>query len=131
MGKLKEKIRIIWAIGSKDLIDAFKNRTTLGLVLTALAFLIFFRFMPQLESADVQPRLAVYDQGVSRWIARWEIESDFDVISLESQEAMERYVGNKSFVVLGVTLPENFDKMIENGEIPDLQGYIVHWVSEE
>ena len=130
MGKLMEKIRIIWAIGSKDLIDAFKNRTTLGLVLSALAFLILFRFMPQLESADVQPRLAVYDQGASRWITRWEIESDFDVIRLESREAMVRYVGNKNFVVLGLILPENFDQIIENGEIPDLQGYIVHWVSE-
>lgn len=131
MGKLKEKARIIWAIGSKDLIDAFKNRTTLGLVLSALAFLIFFRFMPQLESGDVQPRLAVYAQGASRWIARWEIESEFDVIRLDSREAMERYVGNKSFVVLGLIIPENFDQLIENGELPELQGYVVHWVSEE
>ena len=130
MGKLKDKVRKVWAIGSKDLIDAFKNRTTLGLVLTALAFLLFFRFMPQLESADVQPRMAVYDQGASPWRARWEIESEFDVIRLESQDAMERYVGNKSFVVLGLILPENFDLMIEKGETPELEGYIVHWVSE-
>jgi ABC-2 type transport system permease protein len=129
--KLSQKIGRIWAIGSKDLVDAFKNRTTLGIIVTALVFVVLYRFLPQFESLGESPRLALYDIGQSEWVAGWEVQSEFVVMEFASQDETERYVAGVSIPVLGLVLPENFDQIISSGGAVTLEGYIAHWIPEQ
>jgi ABC-2 type transport system permease protein len=129
--KLNSKIRRIWAIGSKDLVDAFKNRTTLGILVTALAFVVLYRFLPQLEASDILPRLALYDSGQSEWVAGWDVQPEFDLIEMESQDGTERYVAGQSIPVLGLILPQDFDQTISGGGGVTLEGYMAHWLPEK
>jgi ABC-2 type transport system permease protein len=129
--KLNSKIRRIWAIGSKDLVDAFKNRTTLGILVTALAFVVLYRFLPQLEAGDILPRLALYDSGQSEWVAGWDVQPEFDLIEMESQDGTERYVAGQSIPVLGLILPQDFDQTISGGGGVTLEGYMAHWLPEK
>ncbi|NIS80203.1 MAG: ABC transporter permease [Anaerolineales bacterium] len=126
MKTFNERLRVIWAIASKDFLDAFKNRTILSQFLTVLFLVVVYRFLPEFESKDVLPRLAVYDQGRSQWVVRWEGNQDFDLIRAETQESMERYIADKDFAILGLVLPADFDQMVERGGIM-LDGYVVHW----
>ena len=129
--KLSDRLSIIWAIGSKDLVDAFKNRTTLGIIVTALVFVVMYRFLPQFESMGELPRLALYDMGQSEWVAGWEVQSEFVVMEFASQDETERYVAGVSIPVLGLVLPENFDQAISSGGAVTLEGYIAHWIPEQ
>jgi len=129
--KLSDRLSIIWAIGSKDLVDAFKNRTTLGIIVTALVFVVMYRFLPQFESMGELPRLALYDMGQSEWVAGWEVQSEFVVMEFASQDETERYVAGVSIPVLGLVLPENFDQAISSGGAVTLDGTIAHWIPEQ
>jgi len=128
--KLSDRLSIIWAIGSKDLVDAFKNRTTLGIIVTALVFVVMYRFLPQFESMGELPRLALYDIGQSEWVAGWEDQSEFVVMEFASQDETERYVAGASIPALGLVLPENFDQIISSGGAVTLEGTIAHWIPE-
>jgi ABC-2 type transport system permease protein len=129
--KLTDRVSIIWAIGSKDLVDAIKNRTILGIIVTALIFVILYRFLPQYEASAELPRLGLYDKGHSEWVSDWDIQPEFVVMEMASRDETERYVAGQSIPVLGLVLPIDFDKTISSTGGMVLEGYMAHWLSEE
>ncbi len=123
-------LRIVWAIASKDIVDAIRNKTTLSTILSVLFLVVFYRLMPAWESGDTLPRLAIYDAGGSSLAAQLKDSTEFDLIETSSQENMIAYVGNKDIVVMGLTLPVDFDQLLASGEELELQGYAVHWATD-
>jgi len=128
--KLRESLRIIWAITAKDIADAVKNRITLSTILMVLFMIVFYRYLPALQNGDIPPRLAVYDVGSSRLVAELENNTQFDLVETSSQQGMERYLGDKDIVVLGLVLPADFDQALESGERVELDGHVVHWATD-
>lgn len=124
-------LRVIRTIATKDLIDAFKNRNILSLMFSVFMIVGLYRLLPAFESNETPPRLAVYDQGDSDWIARWDIDPDFDLVTTETQDDMERYVADKDIVILGLVLPEDFDQRVEVKKGVTLDVYVIHWASDE
>jgi ABC-2 type transport system permease protein len=129
--KLTERVSIVWAIGSKDLVDAFKNRTILGIIITAVIFVVLYRLLPQYESQIELPRLGLYDMGHSEWVANWDAQPEFIVMEMASRDRIERYVAGQSIPVLGLVLTENFDQTISGMGGMTLEGYMAHWLSEK
>jgi hypothetical protein len=103
----------------------------LSTILSVLFMMVVYRMLPSLENANIPPRLALYDAGQSRLVTELENNLEFDVISLDSHADMERYVGDKDIVMLGLTLPDQFDQRLASDEPIDLEGYVVHWASKE
>jgi hypothetical protein len=68
-------LRIIWTIARKDIIDALKNRTNLGVIFSALFLMLVFHDMPELENGDFLPRIVIYDNGNSSLVSQ--LESNF------------------------------------------------------
>jgi ABC-2 type transport system permease protein len=126
-----DNLYMVWAIAAKDIVEAVKNKNTLGIILPVLFLIVFYRYLPALESADVLPRLSLYDAGESQLVAELENSLEFDVYVAHSQDNMEAYVGNKDIVMLGLTLPADFDQTLATAEQVELDGYVVHWASEE
>ena len=124
-------LRIIGTIAAKDLLDAFKNRSILSLMFSVFMMVALYRFLPQFESGETPPRLVVYDQGDSQWIARWDADPSYDLVTTVSMDEMERYVADRDFVVLGLVLPADFDRRIESGERITLDAYVIHWASDD
>jgi hypothetical protein len=129
LSKYRDSLRIILAIAAKDILDAWKNRVILSQIITVLFTIVLLRYLPAIESGDVRPRIAVYDAGDSALIARLEESTQFDLVLTSSQEDMERYMGDKDIIVLGVVLPSNFDERIAIGGDILLDGYLVQWIS--
>jgi ABC-2 type transport system permease protein len=123
--------RIIWAIAAKDISDAIRNKTTLSAVLSAALLILFFRFLPALESGDALPRLALYDAGNSALISALQESEELDLVTASSLEEMERYLGDKDLVVLGLALPPDVDDRLKREDALTLAASVVHWVSEE
>ncbi len=129
--KFGEGLRVILAIVAKDLLEAVKNKTILSMFLTAMILLLVNKTAPSLWNADRPPVLAVYDAGSSSLVADLEESDQFNTRRMESQEELEWYLGYESFLILGVTLPAEFDQRLEIGEELTLDGYIVHWANED
>lgn len=127
---LTENLRIIWIIASKDILDAIRNKTTLSVIITVLFLVVVYRFLPAWESGDLPPRLSLYDGGNSHIVPELEKATKFDVFVAPSAEIMEIYAVDKDMVILGISLPENFDQMVASKEQIELQGHIVHWASD-
>ena len=67
--RFTKNIRIIWAITSKDLVDALKNKNIITLVVTCILVVIMYRYLPALTAEDGPPALLVYDQVGSEFAA--------------------------------------------------------------
>ena len=63
-----ENLRIVWAITSKDLIDALKNKNVISLVVTSLMVVVLYRYLPALIAEDGPPALLLYDAGESEFV---------------------------------------------------------------
>ena len=128
---LWEDLRIIWAITSKDMLDAVKNRTTLGLLLSVLFIVVIYQMLPKLEHENDLPVVLVYDAGDSDLLPALKRSPNLDVYTgYTSQAQLERKLVAGDVPELALTLPPGFDQVLERGEPPVLEGYVQHWVSD-
>ena len=127
---IREAMRVILAIASKDIVDGIKNKSILSQVLTVAFIVVLYRFLPALEGGDALPRLAFFDAGNSQLAAAMEDSTGFDLVRTDSQATMEAYVEDRDTVVLGLVVPSDFDLRINGGAGVELEGYVVHWASE-
>jgi ABC-2 type transport system permease protein len=128
--KIRQNIRIIWAITAKDIVDGIKNRTTLSAILTTLFVVVIYRLLPSLETGDALPNLMIYDQGESSIVMMLEENSTFNLIEFSSQERMEKFLMEEDVPALALVIPLNFDQELMDSETTEVEGYVLHWVSE-
>ena len=120
---LTEDIRIVWAIISKDLIDALKNKNVISLIVTSLLVVAMYRYLPALTAEDGPPALLVHDAGESEFVAALWDSPVVDLYTYESIEDMQYYLTNGEVPELGLVIPAGFDEAVESGNPPELQGY--------
>ncbi len=123
--------RIILAIAGKDITDAIKSKTILTTILSILFLLVFYKVMPSLIQTGERPHLALYDSGSARLVALLKKDPDLDFRTVDSQHALEQYLGHEDQFVLGLVLPPDFDQTVENASQIHLNGYVDHWISED
>ncbi|MEW5868391.1 MAG: ABC transporter permease [Chloroflexota bacterium] len=126
-----ENARLVWAITAKDLLEALRNKNTLSAIISALFVVVMYRFIPSLESHGAPPNLLIYDAGDSALVALLENSPAVEVYTYTSEKKMKRVLTDGDFPELGLVIPAGFDQALEAGEAaPELQGYVVNWVSQ-
>jgi ABC-2 type transport system permease protein len=128
---LVNHLRIIWAITSKDLVDAVKNKNVLGVIIPALFVIVIYRFMPAMTAEDGPPALLLYDTGNPVMMALLEESPAVDLYTYESEERMLYYLSNGEQPELGLVLPLGFDQMVATEQPLELQGYMLHFFTPE
>jgi ABC-2 type transport system permease protein len=124
-------LRIIWAITSKDLLDAVKSKTTLSILLSALFIVVVYQVLPKFERQSDLPIVLVYDAGESHLLATLKRSPNLDVYSgYTSQDHLERKLAGGDIPELALTIPPGFDQGLDRSEPPPLEGYVQHWVSD-
>lgn len=124
-------LRIIWAITSKDLLDAVKSKTTLSILLSALFIVVIYQVLPTFEKASDLPTVLVYDAGASYLLPALKRSPNLDVwTGYTSQAQLERKLVAGDIPELALAIPPGFDEAMERGEPPVLEGYVQHWVSD-
>lgn len=129
-GTLGENLRIIWAITAKDLLEAVKNKSSLAFIGGVLVILAINWLYSGPAGANASPNLLVYDAGDSSLVAALEGSSAVELKEYPSQEELERMIRSGDEAELALVIPADLDKMLDAGEEPLLEGYVVHWVSE-
>ena len=127
---MRDNLRIIGAIVAKDMVDGLKNKTTLSVLLSILFIVAFYRVMPALTGREEVPNVLVYDAGHSSLVTALENSSAVKQYTYPSQEKMEHTLANGDVPELGLVIPADFDQVVAAGNSPELQGYVMHWVSQ-
>jgi ABC-2 type transport system permease protein len=129
--KVQDRVRVILAIAKKDLVDAIKNKSILSQVFTVAFLIVFYRFLPAFENRDELPRLALYDAGNSVLVTTLEQSTTIKLVEFSTQEGMQAYIEDEDVVILGLVLPAGLDRQIGSGESVELEGYLIHWASDQ
>jgi ABC-type Na+ efflux pump permease subunit len=130
--KSRYSLRITWAITAKDLVDGLKNKTTLSVLLSILFLVVFYKYLPMLEllADEGVPTLLVYDAGSSALITALENSATVNTRTYPSEDKLRQSLANESQLPeLGLVIPADFDQIVAVGGTPEIQGYVLHWVS--
>jgi ABC-2 type transport system permease protein len=122
--------RIIWAIARKDLIDAIRDKTIQGVMLGILTMMLTGRALPLMSRLSDDKTLIVYDQGNSRTILQLRKQDHTRLGRTESQAEMEEALGTAHEAFIGLVLPADFDRAVQDGRVPELEAYAVHWATQ-
>ncbi len=115
--------RIVGAIAAKDVVDAFKNKVTLGIMIGTAVLMLNGMVLPFLLGLRDTPVAMVYDPTRSTQIKALITREEFRLRLADSAEEVRIAVGESAEVMLGLVLPPDF----ADGETMDVEGYIIHW----
>jgi ABC-2 type transport system permease protein len=121
-----ETLYNIWVVGSKDIVDALKPKTTLINIVVVLALLVFFYWVLSVRPFDKGVDVVVVPESGSSTF-----EDDIDLgdgvlIRFFPVSSVEEMRSSMGYSNLGLVVPEGFDAALEAGEQPVLTGY-VNW----
>jgi ABC-2 type transport system permease protein len=122
-----DNLYMAWAIGSKDIVDALKNKSTRINIILLVLLVVFFYWSSTPRPFDKKIDVAIYDEGNSSLTdLPTELDDGYRFVFYEasSLQEMERMMGYKQ---LGIVVPPNFNQALEADDEPELSGYIL-WV---
>ncbi|MFX0145152.1 MAG: ABC transporter permease [Candidatus Hodarchaeota archaeon] len=122
-----DSLYMAWAIGSKDIVDALKNKNTRTNIVLLIFIVAFFYWSSTPRPFDKKIDVAIYDEGNSSLTDLPTQLGDgyrFEFYEASSLQEMERMMGYKQ---LGIVILSDFDQVLESGGEPELAGYIL-WV---
>jgi ABC-2 type transport system permease protein len=119
---MKNKLINIWTIATKDILDAFRNKLMVSVILGALVMLV----MPKWLGAMIAPatsEILVYDASGAGVLEKLQDSGKLSVVVVTSEDGLIRAVlGGVAFS--GMMVPEDFQHSIDQGNPPLIRGYI-------
>jgi ABC-type Na+ efflux pump permease subunit len=128
MKSLMSTLYMAWVIGTKDILDALKNKSLRTNILIMVGMVIFFYWFGSVRPFDQDVSVVVFDKGNTNLTLSSFTLDDGAVYTFRevfSLEEMERKMAHQD---LGVVLPADFDTIQETGDDLVLQGY-TFWVN--
>jgi len=125
MKTFMDNLYIIWTIGSKDIIDALKNRKIRTNILMMMGLVVFFYWASTVRPWDKSIEVVVYDEGATGLFeGTIELSDGFEIrhIDVSSSEQMQR---NMRFEHWGLIVPIDFEQTLASGGEPVLTGYVL------
>lgn len=125
-------LRIIWAVTTKDILEALKNKNIIALLTTSLLMVVFYRVYPGLLRDGELPSLLIYDEGASALVAQLEASPAFDVwVRYRSVAHLQDALADGDVPELGLVIPAGFDQALAEGRPAVLPGYVMNWAPDE
>ena len=115
---------MVQAIASKDIVDAFRNRTILMNLVVTLMIVVLVKLAPTLWKPG-RIDIAVFELGSSSRIADLEKDPDIRVFQTPSFPAFKELMDDGDAGPLGLVIPDDFDEMLDSGKVPEIDGYLL------
>jgi ABC-2 type transport system permease protein len=93
--------------------------------------IMFYKSLPSWENNPEVPNMLVYDAGNSSLAIALEDSLNVNLYQFGSQQEIDRRLARGDIPELGLVIPADFDQALEAGEALELDGYVIHWVSDE
>lgn len=118
---------LAWVIGTKDILDALKNKNARNNIIIMFGMVVFFYWLGVVRPFDKDVRVVVYKEGNTSLMNETTNLGDgakYSFRKASSLQDMEQQMSNQN---LGLVLPADMDQVLASGGIPILKGYIF-WV---
>jgi ABC-2 type transport system permease protein len=127
MKNVLDTLNIAWVIGTKDILDALKNKSSRSNIIIIAFMVVFFYWLSELRPFDKRVSVVVYDKGESTLAlqtGKLADGSEYSFRQASSLQDMEQKMANQN---LGLILPADFDQMLASSETATVNAYIF-WV---
>lgn len=128
---IRDHLRIIWAITSKDLLDALKNKNVIGVLIPAVFIVVMYYFLPSLTAESDLPIVRIYDQGSSSLVLSLEDSPALRVASYDSERDLLARLREDEEPAMALVLPADLEAQLANESPLELQAYVLHWLSDQ
>jgi ABC-type transport system involved in multi-copper enzyme maturation permease subunit len=121
---LFSSLYLVWIIGTKDILDALKNKSSRTNILIIMGIVVFFYWLGVLRPFDKDVSVVVLDEGRSGLMLESVKLGDgarYTFRKAASLADMQRKMANQS---LGLVLPASLTAIRTSGGTPILQGHI-------
>jgi ABC-2 type transport system permease protein len=125
-----DRLRIVMALVGKEMADGLKSRFILSTMVGVFLLMVMYRALPALGNSGDDPQLALYDAGSSNLVTQLRESVGIELYEARSQEELEAYLGSRGAVVLGLVLPADLDRAIQEAGTVQMEGYLDHWVGD-
>jgi ABC-2 type transport system permease protein len=115
--KASASLRIIWAIATKDILEALKNRVLISLVVAMVFMMFSAQALPLLLKLGGATTVIIFEPGGSRLTEALQDNSLYRVVEARSRQEMEKLLVEASEEALAIAVPAA-------GESLELNGYI-------
>jgi ABC-type Na+ efflux pump permease subunit len=123
--------QIVWTIASKDITATIKNKLALSIMLGTAFVLATSAVLPLLLRAQDTPAAVVYDPGRSTILRALAASDDLRLGIVDSMEELQEVVSGAAEPLLGLVVPEDFDRRAGSADVVELEAYVVHWADPE
>ncbi len=130
MKTLFDTLYIAWIIGTKDILDALKNKSSRSNIVIIVFLVVFFYWLSDLRPFDKKVSVVVYDEGdtaLALETVKLADGTEYSFRQASSLQDMEQKIANQN---LGLVFPADFDQALASGDTPTLDGYIF-WVDRK
>jgi hypothetical protein len=121
---------IAWIIGTKDILDAVKNKSSRSNIIIIVLMVVFFYWLSDLRPFDKKVSVVTYGEGDTALVletVKLADGTEYSFRQVSSLQNMEQKMANQN---LGLVFPADFDQALASGEPPTLNGYIF-WVDHK
>jgi ABC-2 type transport system permease protein len=123
--------KIILTIAAKDLRESIRNRVALLIILASLLMILLNSALPLLLRGRVQSSIIVYDAGRSQLARTLMKTGDLPLRLARTPQEIQAELGGLPQTSLGLVLPVDFDRRMADGEIVELDSFLVHWADRQ
>lgn len=127
MKSIFDSLYIAWVIGTKDILDALKNKSARNNIIIILLMVIFFYWLSDVRPFDKNVSSVVYSEGNTP-LAQESVKlgdgSEYSFRQASSLQDMEQKMANQN---LGLVFPADFKQKLNLPDAVTLNGYIF-WV---
>jgi ABC-type Na+ efflux pump permease subunit len=123
--KFTDSLYIAWAIASKDITDALKNKSTRFNIILMMGMVVFFYGISTVRPWDKSVEVIVYDEGDSGLFeGTIELSDGYEIryIEVSSFGQMKRNMRHEHW---GLVVPADFEQTLASGSEATLAGHIL------
>jgi ABC-2 type transport system permease protein len=123
--KVMDNLYMAWAIASKDIVDALKNKITRFNILLMMGMVVFFYWISTVRPWDKSIEVVVYDESDSGLFeGTIELSDGYEIrhIEVSSLGQMKRNMRHEHW---GLVVPADFEGDLASGRETTLSGYIL------
>ena len=124
MKNLLDSLYIAWIIGTKDILDALKNKSTVVNIILMIFMVAFFYYLSVLRPFDKDANVVVFDEGNSSLAITSTKLEDGATYNFRQASSIQDMQSKMAYQNLGLVLPADFEQTLASGGKPILSGYI-------
>lgn len=127
MNTLMDTLYNAWIIGTKDILDALRNKNSRSTIVIMIGMAVFFYWLGTLRPFDKEVNVVVYDEGNTSLTLESATLADGAKYSFREASSLSEMKRKMSYQNLGLILPVSFDQSLDSKDTLTLSGYIF-WI---